>query len=47
MTSSVAGFIVFNSLAVAEDAPVMDLLLLFQQVYHLLTFPELLQLDQV
>jgi hypothetical protein len=48
MTSSVAGFIVFNSLAVAaEDAPVRDLLHLFQQFYHLLTFAELLQLDLV
>jgi hypothetical protein len=47
MTSSVAGFIVFNSLAVtaAEDAPVMDLLHLFQQFYHLLTLLMLLLLD--
>jgi hypothetical protein len=46
MTSSVAGFIVFNSLAVAaEDAPVMDLLHLFQQFCPLLTLLMLLLLD--
>ena len=46
--TSVAGFIVFNFLAVAaEDVSVMDLLHLFQQFYHLLTFEELLQLDLV
>ena len=47
MTSCVAEFIVFNSLAVAKDVSVMDLLRLFQQFYHLLTFAELLQLDLV
>ena len=45
--TSVAGFIVFNSLAVAKDVSVMDLLHLFQQFYDLLTFEELLPLDLV